>query len=371
MDFKLTKSQEVFKRTVRDFCAKELQPISSKIEKENAIPDSFLQKIGDLKLYGIPCDREYGGAGQGFTEVVLAIEEIARSSPAAALTYSVHFLPVIAIRQNANPAQKSKYLSKLATAGLGSFAFTEADTGSDPSAIRTTATLQGDHYIINGAKRFITNSSYDGPIVFFAREDDKLHAFIGEKNTPGYASQPLDLIGLRGAKVCDISLSEWSVPAENLLGNPGAGFPILVDTISVGKLNVCAMLVGASQAALEEAIKYAKEKMVRGKPIANFQTIQCLIADMVTKLETARTMVYRLASLVDEGGEIHKDSAITKLLVSEIAVEITTKAMQVQGCYSYSTDFRTGQLHRDVMIGTTVEGANELQRIIIAGSVLR
>lgn len=373
MDFRLTKEQELLKKSIQEFCAKELEPIADKIERENNVPENLITKLAGLKVFGIPCDREYGGVGGSFTDVVLAIEELGKMSSGICLLMAAHYLPVIAILRNGTEEQKVRFLPGLAQgSSIGSFAFTEAGTGSDPSAITTTAKLDGGDYVLNGSKRFISNATYDGTIVLFAREGGGVSAFIGEKNKEGYSTPTVwDMMGLRGGKVADIHLKDWRVPAASLLGKPGDGYPILLDAIAVGKLNVSAMLLGVSQAALEEAIKYAKEKTARGRPIASLQAIQVLVADMATALEAARSLTYRLASEVDQGADIMKDSAITKLFVSQMAAELTTKAIEVHGSYGYTKEFKVERLHRDAMAGSIIEGVNEIQRVIIAGSLLR
>ena len=373
MDFSLTKEQEAVKRFVRQFCEKEIFPVADKIEEDNKIPDDLIKKMAQLKLFGIPFDKKYGGTGGGFLLGSIVLEELARASGAVAMFVGVNYLTSIPIELYGSEEQKVEYITPLAQGEvMGSMAFTEAATGSDFSAITTRATLDGDEYVINGSKRFITASDLDGPIVLYARDGERISAFIGQKNTPGYSTpKPWKKLGMHGVSLTDIYLENYRVPAANLLGGSGDGANVLLDTIAIGKLDTCAMILGCAQAALDEAIKYAKERTVRGKPIAQFQTIQCLLSDIAVPLEAARWMVYRLATLTDQKKDIRVESAITKMFVTEVATEAARKALKVHGAYGYVTDFKIERILRDINLGEVVEGSNEIQRMIVAHSLLK
>ena len=373
MNFELTKEQEAIKRFVREFCDKEVLPIADKIEQEDKIPDDLIKKIAQLRLFSIPYDKKYGGTGGGYSTSTLVLEELARASGAVAMLVGASYLASIPIDLFGTEEQKARYITQLCQGnGIGSLAFTEAATGSDPKAITTKATLNGDEYVLNGSKRFITAANLDGIIVIFARDGEGISAFIGEKNKPGYSiPKPWEKLGMHGVALNDIHLENYRVPAANLLGSAGNGYNILLDTIAIGKLDTSVIVLGCTQAALDEAIKYTKERTVRGKPIAEFQTIQCLISDIAVQLEAARWLVYRLASLVDQGKNIRTESALTKIFVTEMAVEAVRKAFRVHGAYGYVKDFRIERLLRDINLGEIVEGSNELQRVIVAHDLLK
>ncbi len=373
MNFELTKEQETIKRFVREFCEKEVVPIADKIEQEDKIPDDLIKKLAQLRLFGVPYEKKYGGSGGGYSTATLVLEELARASGAVAMTVGASYLACIPIDLFGTEEQKVKYITPLCQGkGIGSLAFTEAATGSDPKAITTRATLDGEEYVLNGSKRFITAANLDGIAIFFARDSEGVSAFIGEKNKAGYSiPKPWEKLGMHGVALNDIYLENYRVPAANLLGGAGNGYNILLDTIAIGKLDTSVIVLGCAQAALDEAIKYAKERTVKGKPIAEFQAIQCLIADIAVQLEAARWLVYRLASLVDQKKNIKVESALTKIFVTEMAVEAVRKAFKVHGAYGYVKDFKIERLLRDINLGEIVEGSNELQRVIVAYSLLR
>jgi alkylation response protein AidB-like acyl-CoA dehydrogenase len=373
LDFSLTREQEAVKRLVRQFCEQEILPVADRIEQEDEIPDDLVQKMARLKLFGIPFAPEYGGTGGGFLLGCLVLEELARASGAVAMLVGVNYLASIPIDLFGSVEQKTKYITPMAQGeSVGSFGFSEAATGSDFSAISTRATLEGDEYVINGAKRFITAADRDGPIIIFARDGQKLSAFIGQKNVAGYSIlKPWPTMGMHGVHLTDIYLENYRLPVANRLGAGGNGADILLDSIAAGKLDTSAICLGLAQAALDEAIKYAKARMVRGKPIARLQAIQCLLSDIAVPLEAARWLVYRLATLTDQKKDIRVEAAMTKTFVTEMATEAARKALRVHGSYGYVTDFRIERILRDINLGEIVEGSNEIQRTIIAQSLLK
>lgn len=373
MEFNLTKEQEAIRRMMREFAERKLAPIATQIDREAKIPPDIYAELQKLKLFGIPYDKKYGGGGESYTELVLVIEEMARASAGVSLILEVHYLPCTSLSLYGTPEQKEQCLPKLcAGEGIGALAFTEAATGSDPEAITTTAELSGDEYILNGSKRFITNAALDGLAIIFAKTDNGVSGFIVNKNQQGYStSKPWEMMGFRGGEVADIQLKDVRVPKANLLGPEGKGYRMLTELVAYGKLNVSASLLGIGEAALDEAIKYAKEKTARGKPIANFQTIQWLLADIETQVEAARWLTYRLAYLASQGADIRHDSAVAKLFASEMATEVTSKALQVHGSYGYTKEFKIERLYRDARVGEIVQGVSEIQRVIIAASLLR
>lgn len=373
MDFSLTEEQEAIRKLVRDFGTKEILPIAEQIEREERIPPELISKIAELGLFGTPFDEKYGGSGLGWLASTLVLEELARADGAVAMFVGVNYLTGIPIDLFGTEEQKLKYLPPLCQGtAIGSFAFTEAATGSDPRAISTRATLDGNEYVLNGSKRFITAADLDGPIVVFARDGQGISAFIGEKNTAGYSvPKPWEKLGMHGVSLCDIGLDNYRVPAANLLGGSGNGFKVLLDTIALGKLDTAVMILGCGWAALDEAVKYAKERIVRGKPMAELPTTQSLIADIAIQLEAARWLTYRLAYLADQKKDVRAESALTKTFVTEACTEAARKAFRVHGAYAYTREFKIERLLRDISLGEIVEGSNEFQRLIVANSLLR
>ena len=373
MDFTFNKEQEQFRNTVRQFCQAEVKPPAKRIEEEGRVPGDLIGKMAQLGLFGLPFDEKYGGNGRGFLLANIALEELARASGGVSLLVAINYLASIPIDLYGTEEQKVRFITPLARGeAVGSMAFTEAATGADFGAITTRAVLKGNEYIVNGSKRFITASEMDGPIVFFARDGEKISAFIGQKNTAGYkVPEPWKKLGLRGISLTDIHFKNYRVPEANLLGASGNGANILRDTIAVGKLDTSAIMLGCAQAALDEAIKYAKSRKVRGKPIAGFQTIQCLLSEMAVSIEAARLMVYRLASYVDLKRDVRVESAMAKMFVTEIASEIARKSMKVHGAYGYVTDLPIERIVRDIHAGELIEGSNEIQRVIVAADLLK
>jgi butyryl-CoA dehydrogenase len=373
LDFTLSKEQEKFKDTVQQFCKTEVKPLAKRIDEEGLVPGELIGKMAQLGLFGLPFDSKYGGNGSGFLLANIALEELARVSGGVSLLVGINYLTSIPIDLHGNEEQKVRYITPLARGeAVGSMAFTEAATGSDFGAITTRAVLKGNEYIVNGSKRFITASEMDGPIVFFARDGEKVSAFIGQKNTTGYkAPEPWKKLGLRGISLTDIHFEDYRVPEANLLGESGNGANILRDTIAVGKLDTSAIILGCAQAALDEAVKYAKSRKVRGKPIGNFQTIQSLLSEMAISVEAARLMVYRLASYVDLKRDVRVESAMVKMFVTEVASEIARKSMKVHGAYGYVTDLPIERIVRDIHAGEIIEGSNEIQRVIVAADLLK
>jgi butyryl-CoA dehydrogenase len=373
MNFELTKEQEAIRRMARQFAERKLAPVAAEIDREASIPPGIHSELQKLKLFGIPYDKKYGGSGEGYIELVLVLEEVAKASAGVSLMLAAHYLAPTSLSLHGTEEQKEQYLPKLCSGeGVGSFAFTEAATGSDPEAINTTAELSGDEYILNGSKRFITNAPLDGWAVIFAKTEAGVSGFLISKNQQGYStSKPWEMMGLRGGQVADIQLKDVRIPKTNLVGPEGKGYRMLTESIAYGKLNVSACLLGIGGAALDEAIKYAKEKTARGKPIGNFQTIQWLVADIETQVEAARWLTYRLACLASQSRDIRHDSALTKLFASEMATEVASKALEVHGSYGYTKEFKVERLYRDAKFGEIVEGVSEIQRVIVAATLLR
>lgn len=377
MDFVLTKEEELFRKSVREFAERELRPLEDQIEREDRIPDELIPKIAKAGLFGLPAEKKYGGGGGRYVDLAMAVEEIARVSGAVAFFVAVQYLPIIAIELNGTEEQKAKFLPDLCTGRkVGSFSFTEPSTGSDPTEIQSIARLEGDHYVCNGRKEFCTNAEYDGTIILFLRTGEEhtpdISAFIAEKNAEGYSTPPpWPLLGLRGMRVTNIELKDMHIPAENLLGGKNKGYPVLLNTIAVGKVDVSGAMLGIAQRALEESLKYVKEKTMRGKPISHFQMVQFLIAEMASDIEAARWLFYRSMNLVDHGVQTLQSQAMCKLFCAEMADRVCQKAIQLHGDYGYTKEFKAERLYRDAKFGGVVEGSNEVQRVIIARDILK
>lgn len=380
MDFKLSKEQELIQKTAREFAEKRIAPLMFEIDEKNEIPEAIGKEMADLELTGIPHPEEYGGAGSDYISYVLALEQICRFSTGASTLITGNNLSINAIKLFGTEEQKKKYLPDICQGKkCSTFVFTEPGTGSDLKGITTKAKKDGDSWVLNGTKRFATNAERPGPITVFAVDDQSGYptAFLFEKHCPGYTiSEPWDKVGYRGAHTYDIYLKDVRVPQENVLGEVGKGFQILQQNIGFGKISICATALGRAQGALEESIKYAKERTQRGKPIANFPTLQARIADMAAKTEAIRALVYRLGYLAsqaktsEERMALAKQSALTKLFATEASMDVVRDAMQVHGSYGIMKGYRVEVLYRDAIISELIEGVKDLQRIIVGSALL-
>ena len=373
MDVLLNEFQQNLQSVIREFCLKELAPLADNIEKSGVVPPEIIRRMSELGIFGMPFDESYGGQGKGYLATTLVLEELARVSGGVAMVAGINYLTGVPISLYGTEEQKINFLTPLCQGkAIGSFAFTEAATGSDPKAITTEASLDGNEYVINGQKRFVTAADLDGIIVLSAFDGSGISAFIAEKNRKGYqVTYNWEKLGMHGISLVDIKLEDYRIPSGNLLGQKGNGYALLLDTIAIGKLNTCGIILGCAQSALDEAIKYARERKVRGRPIAENQMIQSLLADVCVKVSAARWMTYRLAALADSGQDIRVESALTKIFVTEAATEAVHKAFRIHGAYAYVTDYRIERVLRDVYLGEIVEGSNEIQRTIVATSMLR
>ena len=376
MDFKLSKEQELIQRTAREFAEKYISPVAEQIDRENKVPPEIYKKMSELELFGIPFSEELGGSNAGYSCYPLAVEQIARASGGIALTLSVNTLGLSAINIFATPEQKKQVMPPCCRGEkIGSFAFTEPGTGSDPKQITTTAVKDGDSYILNGTKRFISCADMEGPIVIFAKDDETNFptGFILDKFCPGYSvSEPWHKIGMRGGTMTDVYLKDVRVPAGNMLGPKGQGYWVLQAGIAFGKVGVSSGALGGMQAALDLCIKYAKEKRHRDKTIAKFQGVQMDIAKIAEKTEAARWLCYRLGYLAETMKDMRlfaKEAALTKTFVTEAAVDVSRLAIGLHGSYGLMHDYAVERIYRDMIIGEQVEGVKDLQRVI-TGSLL-
>jgi alkylation response protein AidB-like acyl-CoA dehydrogenase len=377
MDFNLTKEQLLIQKMARDFAEQKIAPLAEQIDRENQVPGEIFQGLAELDMFGMPYPEAYGGAGAGYETYVLAMEQIARVSSGPAMAISAHCLGLASISNFGTEEQKQKYMIPACRGEhITSFAFTEPGTGSDPKQITSTAVLEGDHYIINGTKRFITNANYPGTLVVFVKDSQsgKPTAFLIDKFCPGYSiSEPWHKLGWHGGVLCDIYLQNVQVPRENVLGELGNGYPVLQYGIAFGKIGMNSVALGTTLAALEESVKYAKEKTHRGEPIAKFQAIQLKIADIAIKYETSRWLAYRLGVLANNPkspADFAREAALSKVVVAENAVAAARLAVDIHGSYGLMEDYQVSRLYRDAIMGPQVEGVIDMQKLIVAGSIL-
>ncbi|MBS3975282.1 MAG: acyl-CoA dehydrogenase [Syntrophomonadaceae bacterium] len=379
MNFSLTEEQQMIRDMVREFAEKEIKPFAAELDRKGEFPAEIIKKLADLGVLGIPIPEEHGGSGASFLSYIIAIEELSRGCASTGVIVETHTsLGSEPILHWGTPEQKRKYLPRLASGEIiGSFGLTEPNAGSDAGGMQTTAVLDGDEYVINGSKIFISNAGASELTIVFAKTEKSsgvkgISAFIVEKNTPGYiVGSPEDKLGIRASQTCSLTFEDMRVPKENILGKPGEGFKIAMHALDGGRIAIAAQALGIAQAAFEEAIKYSKERIQFGQPIAKFQGVQWMIADMATDIQAARLLTYQAAWLKDEGQKYTKEAAMAKLYASEAAMRHTVKAVQVHGGYGYTMEYPVQRHMRDAKITEIYEGTSEVQRIVIASNILR
>ena len=379
MQLELNEQQKMIRNMVKEFAEKEVAPIAAELDKKEEYPTKTLEKMAKLGLLGIIIPQEYGGAGLDTISYATVVEEISRKCASTGVITSVHnSLAAWPIMKYGNDHQKKKYLPILAKGEkIGAFAGTEPNAGSDLGAMQTTAHLKGNKYIINGSKTFITSGPKAGIIIVFAVTDKAagvkgLSAFIVESSFKGYkVGSIFEKLGIHASLTSELIFDNMEVPKENLLGAEGDGFKIALSTLDGGRIGIAAQAVGIAQAALDESINYAKQRQQFGKPIASFQAIQWMIADMATRIEAARYLVYNAAYKKDKGERISKEAAMAKLFASETAMDCVIKAVQVHGGYGYTKEYTVERLFRDAKITEIYEGTSEVQRMVISGSLLK
>ena len=370
----MTEEQKLFQKTVRKFCEKEIKPLASKIDKEEYFPWDMYKKMGKLGLMGMTVPKKYGGAGIDKICYMIALEEISRLCGSTGITVEAHnTLGIGYIYEAGTEEQRKKYLPRL-TGGeaFAALAITEPNAGSDVGGIQTTAVIDGDEWVLNGTKQFITSGDIAEAVIVMAKTDKTkgtkgISAFIVEKDTPGFkVGQLEDKLGLRGSRTAELIFEDCHVPKENILGEKDKGFYGVMDTLDCGRTAVGAMSVGIARGALEDSIAYVKQREQFGRPIGKFQAIQWMIADMATEIDAARLLVYRAAYLEDNNMSFSKEAAIAKLFASEIAMRATRNAIQIHGGYGYMRDRPLERYFRDIKLCQIGEGTSEIQRIVIA-----
>jgi len=378
MKLELNEQQKMIRNMVREFAEKEVAPLAAELDKKGEYPTKTLEKMAKLGLLGIIIPQQYGGAGLDTISYVTVVEEISRKCASTGVITSVHnSLVAWPIMKYGSEEQKKKYLPILAKGEkIGAFAGTEPNAGSDLGAMKTTAVLKGHHYEINGDKTFITSGPMAGIIIVFAVTDKNagtkgLSAFIIENTFKGYkVGSIFDKLGINASQTSELLFENMEVPKENLLGKEGDGFKIALSTLDGGRIGIAAQAVGIAQAALDESIAYSKQREQFGKPIAKFQAIQWMIADMATRIEAARFLVYNAAYTKDKGERFSKEAAMAKLFASETAMEAVIKAVQIHGGYGYTKEYTVERLFRDAKITEIYEGTSEVQRMVISANLL-
>ena len=379
MDFLFTQEQKILKESIRNFAEKEIQPLIKESDEKGLWPEELTKKLAEMGLLGIVIPADYSGAGYSNVDYVIILEEISRVDPSVGLVVAAHnSLCSNHINLFGSEEQKKKYLTRLASGQtLGAWGLTETEAGSDASALKTRATKQGDHWVINGTKLFITNGSLAEITVVMAvtdpeKERQGISAFILEKGMKGFrAGKKEDKLGIRSADTAELIFEDVKVPAENLIGEECAGYRQAMAVLDGGRVSIAGFSLGIAAGALESSLKYAKERIQFKQPIANFQAIQWMLADGFTDLEAARLLTYRAAFMEDQGKKIPKESAMAKLFASELAVRASSSAVQIFGGYGFTKDYPVEKFYRDSKLATIGEGTSEIQRWIIAQKVLQ
>ena len=379
MDFGLTKTEELFRQMVSEFAEKEVKPIAAEIDEQERFPMETVQKMGKLGLMGIPISEEFGGAGGTNIMYSIAVEEISRVCATTGVVLSAHTSLCLApINEFGTTEQKAKYIPKLASGEwIGAFGLTEPNAGTDASAQQTMAVEEGDHYVLNGNKIFITNAEYADVYIIFAMTDKSkgvkgISAFIVERDFPGFAVGKKELkMGIRGSATCELIMTNCIVPKENLLGKLGGGFVIAMKTLDGGRIGIASQALGIAQGAMDETVKYVKERKQFGKPIAAFQNTQFQLADLETKIQAARLLVRKASYCKDNGLSYSSEAAMAKLFASETAMEMTNKAIQFHGGYGYTREYPVERMMRDAKITEIYEGTSEVQRMVISAKLLK
>jgi butyryl-CoA dehydrogenase len=377
MSFQLSSEQEMIRMMARDFARNELEPNAHKWDQTETFPQAAVKKMGALGLFGMMIPPQYDGAGAGAVSYSLALQEIGYSCASTAVTMSVTNLSSDPIFKFGNEKQKQQYLKPLAAGqALGAFAITESGAGSDPGGMTTQAVAQGDCYLVNGAKVFITNGGYADVIILIARTGQEksnrsLSGFVVEKGTPGLIiGRKEDKMGLRASNTVELLFQDCRIPRENLLGKEGIGFKIAMVALDSGRIGIASQSLGIARACLDEAIQYAKDRRQFGKSINSFQAIQWMIADSATEIEAAYFLALHAAGLKDQGLPFTKEASMAKLYASELANRVAYRALQIHGGYGYMKEYKIERLYRDARVTTIYEGTSEVQRIVVAREIM-
>lgn len=378
MDFELSEAQQLLRNTMREFCRREVAPIAAEIDREDRWPGELWPKLGELGVLGITVPEEYGGSGADLLSGVLTIEELGKVSASVALSYGAHAnLCANNIASNANEELKRRYLPALCDGSqVGALALTEPEAGSDAVGLRTTARREGDVYVLNGRKMFITNGSVAGTLVLYAKTEPEagsrgITAFIVESDFPGFSvGQHLDKVGHRGSPTSELLLDDCQVPASNVVGELNGGVEVMMQGLAVERVFLAGESLGIGEAALEASVKYAREREQFGERIGNFQLIQAKLADMYTQVEAARWLLYRTAVAAEaaskgSGERVNKEAAAAILFAAEMSTRVADSAVQIHGGYGYLNDAPVSRYLRDAKLLEIGAGTSEIRRLLI------
>jgi butyryl-CoA dehydrogenase len=379
MDYLLTDEQKMIKELANKIAEEKIRPVAAEYDQSEEYPWDVIKVIADADLFGLFIPEEYGGMGVGILNLCLATEELSRACGGIAVCYAASALGTFPIVLFGDEEQKKRYLPDLAKGKkVAAFAITEPEAGSDASATKTTARKEGNHYVLNGLKHFITNGGDAQIYVVIAMTDKSkgargASAFIVEKGTPGFTfGKKEEKFGIRASSTRELIFTDCKVPKENLLAKEGMGFIVTMKTFDMSRPGVAAQALGIAQGALELAVKYAKERQQFGKSVSSFQGIQWMLADMATEIEAARGLVYSTARMVDSGiKDVSKESAMAKMYASDVAMKVTVDALQIFGGYGYMRDYPIEKYVRDAKITQIYEGTNQIQRNIIALKLIK
>ncbi|MDD2890075.1 MAG: acyl-CoA dehydrogenase [bacterium] len=380
MDFELNADQKMLQEMIRKFAKAEIEPMAAEIDRDAKFPKENIKKLGKLGLMGVVVPETYGGAGFDFFSLAIVVEELSKVCPSTGVIVAVHnALICYSIYNFGTEEQKKKWLPSLCKGDkIGAIGITEPNAGSDVAGMESTALLDGDNYILNGTKRFITNAGEAGIFIVFAYTNKELKhkgisAFIVERDTPGFTiGKHEDLMGMRGTSNSELMFENVKIPKTNILGKEGDGFKICMHLLDVSRIDIGAQALGVAEGAFDTALKYAKERKVFEKPIAEFQLIQAMITEMATQIEAARWLVYYAAYCKDSGmTKFSRYSAMAKFFASDTAVNVSRKALQIHGGYGYTKDYPIERFYRDAKILEIYEGTSEIQKLVIARDILK
>jgi butyryl-CoA dehydrogenase len=377
MDFSLTEEQELMLEEVKKVCKEKIAPMADEIEKEGKFPKENLKLLAGMDLFGLIIPEEYGGLGMGFVTWSLIAEEISKACGTTGLSFGANLLCVYPIMTFGTNEQKKKYLTPLAKDGVGAFALTEPEAGSDAGNIKTIAKESGDSYIINGRKIFITNGGEASTFIIITNTRPEkgargMTAFIVEKGTKGFSiGQHFDKMGFAGLSNVELVFDDCKVPKKNILYQEGRGFRVAMETFDVGRIGVGIGALGVAESAYEKALQYSKERIQFDKPISSFQAVQHMLADIATEIEAAKLILYEAAWLKDNGKPFEKIASMGKLYASEVAMETTMKVVQIFGGSGYMKDYPAERLMREAKLFEIIEGTSQIQRNIIANYLLK
>ena len=374
MDFHLSKEHEMLRKMYREFAQNEVKPLAEEIDEEERFPEETVKKMAKLGMMGIYFPKEYGGAGADVLAYSMAVEELAKVCGTTAVVVSAHTsLCCAPIFENGTEEQKKKYLPKLCSGEwIGAFGLTEPNAGTDASGQQTTAVLEGDHYVLNGSKIFITNAGFANVFIVFAMTEPKagnhgISAFIVERDFPGFSiGKHEKKMGIRGSSTCELIMEDCIVPKENLLGKEGKGFKIAMKTLDGGRIGIASQALGLGEGAVEEAINYTKERVQFGRRLSQFQNTQFQLADMHTRMQAAQFLVYSAAMKKQNGEPYSMEAAMAKLFAAEAASDVTRRAVQLFGGYGYTREYPVERMMRDAKITEIYEGTSEVQRMVIS-----